>query len=285
MDGNLQKNGFNLATEYARVPKEWACKQCGKMFWQMSTCTGRPRAFCSIACKVENARIRAASRYDALKPINLCTFCGNILDGHAGRKLCSICSQKRRSGTLIVVCSDCRNPFNTGSTKAKRCRACALVAENLRRSQICRATARSKLASGKLQAPSANVGTQGELLFELLCVRHGITVARSAIEQQPNWDRLVLLKERTVRVSVKALRAERFGNRKRWRWKSREALALSAAVDVVAIVDVTSATVVIIPSRVAELTNYVNLQTWEHATMNALWDTASEKLTSALEAR
>jgi hypothetical protein len=205
-----------------------------------------------------------------------CNRCAeNFNPKHKNQIYCDDCAPIIRTGGRKIACQDCGGEFLSKASKVKRCPQCRAKAEQERRARVL--SQRMGRVSSLEVCSSQKTGTTGELIFDVLCARNGWQAAKSIFDTQPGWDRVIVRSAGIFeRVQVKSISSGAKPSSSWTIFRGDRPLTI-AACDVVAVVDIDTADVWMLPTadaiRINELTGSVrsfNPSDWDDIRYSAL---------------
>lgn len=228
------------------------CKGCGQLFVNL-----QGRKFCTTPCREAFYRAEVNAIRETLEPIKaqVCIGCGCEFTGRK-RKYCSReCNADALRKKDAKSCVTCGVSFV--SPKADRCRDCRIIYERQRQHQAAIRRRRESGVNPQAFCDTQMVGAKGEMIFDLLCCCMKWISCKPMVEQNPGFDRVLIRNGTMTRVQVKALTASRFEDGDGWELGGGYSRLDFSRFDELAVVDVETADVWIIPASLVGRKVYV----------------------------
>lgn len=187
-----------------KTSRQRLCVVCGTEF--ILRANGARNIVCSEKCAGVRthgvARIARPSCSRCLKPVSAINENG----------VCCKCQASMDRGSGVVVeCRDCGVKVRAKSSRTKWCSECREKNELALRQM--RSHRKSMRGRGEISGVSNRVGMAGEMLFDAVMALHGIASARSTVDNQAVWDRVISIDGQLRTVQIKTASEYRNGTR------------------------------------------------------------------------
>lgn len=231
------------------------CKGCNQTVPPFSG-----RVFCTNECR--NQWYAARKVHDPSAP-QTCEECGCTFNGRKRRFCCAQCRDRMQERKDRRQCDRCGEWFS--AKRATKCRACRQYIDRQRSHRAAALRYKSQEAGGLNLCPTAVVGALAEKMFEIMCIRKAWLVCKPDADCNPGFDRIIVRDGQYERVQVKGVSGSRFEDGQDWQFGGGIARLNMNAIDTVAIVDVDSGFMWLVPkAEIARNFYPTNYQVYEH---------------------
>lgn len=261
------------------------CKHCGKAFVRQAV--GQPTKFCSTECR-DTDRLAYHTKIALERKLTqsftlTCQDCRKeFTSATESRKVCFECQALRRAtGTRPVQCQDCGETFKAKANGALRCKTCRVNADKDRQARVRKEMVERRKSGNVSPHVSGQTGAMGEMLFDLLCMRQLWQAARPIQECNPNWDRILDLPSiGLLRVQIKGVRGSKHDAGSFTVFRSEKPVT-AATCDAVAVVDIETGDVWLVPSFTVEDCRRFQNQDWPYLNAMGVGDCSPDRLVHA----